>query len=69
MLREIFSSFGLLGFWLLLGDEWKWKVFWEKQLLELFLTLKACSGFGCSVTASPTLIKFSSAVFLLKAEF
>lgn len=35
---------------------------------ELFLTLKACSGSGRSVTASPTLIRFIS-VFYLKAEF
>lgn len=46
MLQEIFSTFGLLRFWLLLWDEWKWKVFWEKQLPELFLTLRACSGLG-----------------------
>lgn len=44
--KEIFSTFGLLRFWLLLWDEWKWKVFWEKQLPELFLTLRACSGLG-----------------------
>lgn len=60
MLREIFSVFGLLGFWLLVWAEWKWKVFWEKQLPELFLTLKACSEPGCRDSlAHPYQIPFS----------
>ena len=53
MLREICSVFGLLRFRLLVWDEWQWKVFWKRQLPELFLTLRARSEFGCSVTDRP----------------